>query len=67
MEILNGVNLASEEEEEKYKKLIVKLYNNLAVCYNLQSRPGLACSMSRQALYYDRNSIKAYYKYYIKI
>lgn len=42
--MLHKCHLADEEEEIKQQKLLVKLYINLAVCYNITKQPLKACT-----------------------
>ncbi|CAH3840407.1 unnamed protein product [Pieris brassicae] len=41
--MLHKCHLADEDEEIQQQKLLVKLYTNLAICYNLTKQPLKAC------------------------
>ncbi|CAG4968717.1 unnamed protein product [Colias eurytheme] len=41
--MLHRCRLADEDEEEIQKKLLIKLYTNLAICYNLTKQPYKVC------------------------
>lgn len=42
--MLHRCRLADEEEEKVQEKLLIKLYINLAVCYNKVNKPLMACT-----------------------
>ncbi|XP_038209533.1 inactive peptidyl-prolyl cis-trans isomerase shutdown-like isoform X1 [Zerene cesonia] len=41
--MLHRCRLADESEEEIQKKLLIKIYTNLAICYNITKQPYKAC------------------------
>ncbi|XP_049864831.1 inactive peptidyl-prolyl cis-trans isomerase shutdown-like [Pectinophora gossypiella] len=41
--MLHKCRLADENEEQKQEKMLLKLYTNLAVCYNIIKQPQKAC------------------------
>ncbi|CAB0002623.1 unnamed protein product, partial [Nesidiocoris tenuis] len=53
--LLLPCSLNNDEEEFKYKKLLMKLYTNLAICYNHQSyrKPEMVCVMFQKARILD--------------
>ncbi|XP_043267445.1 inactive peptidyl-prolyl cis-trans isomerase FKBP6 [Venturia canescens] len=42
-EMLEKVPLENDEEEEEMKRLISRVYGNLAICYNKEDKPRQAC------------------------
>jgi Tfp pilus assembly protein PilF len=60
--ILEKCSLKDEEEEAKQQHMLLKLYINLAVCYNKRKVPNKACTMCRSALYIQPRNAKALFK-----
>lgn len=46
--IVEEAHLATVEEEEKVKEVLVKMYLNVTICYNKMNKPAKACLMIRQ-------------------
>ncbi|PNF42776.1 hypothetical protein B7P43_G13622 [Cryptotermes secundus] len=61
--ILENCHLKDEEEEAKQQNMLLKLYINLAVCYNKQKVPRLACVMCRNALVIQPRNVKALFNF----
>jgi FK506-binding protein 6 len=57
--ILENCHLQDGEDEAKQQSMLLKLYINLAVCYNKQKEPKRACVMCRHALYIQPRNAKA--------
>ena len=60
--VLENYHLQDGEEEAKQQHMLLKLYINLAVCYNKQKEPKKACVMCKQALYIEPRNAKAFFK-----
>ncbi|XP_069692399.1 inactive peptidyl-prolyl cis-trans isomerase FKBP6-like isoform X2 [Periplaneta americana] len=61
--MLEKIRLKNEEEEIKQQNLLLKLYINLAVCYNKQKNSRLACVMSKHALRIQPKNPKALFNF----
>jgi FK506-binding protein 6 len=48
IEKLENVHLKNDEEENKQKKLLIRMYQNICVCYNKLGKPEKTCVMIRQ-------------------
>ncbi|CAD7012068.1 inactive peptidyl-prolyl cis-trans isomerase shutdown [Ceratitis capitata] len=46
--MLNSCHLANEQEEKEQAAFLLKLYTNLAVCYNKTNTPAKACIMCKE-------------------
>lgn len=57
--ILENCHMQDGEDEAKQQHMLLKLYINLAVCYNKQKEPKKACVMCRLALYIQPRNAKA--------
>jgi len=61
--MLENCHLKDEEDEAKHQHMLLKLYINLAVCYNKQNEPKKACVMCRHALYIQPRNAKALFNF----
>jgi hypothetical protein len=48
--MLEKAHLKNEEEEQMHQKQLLKLYLNLATCYNKQGKPKYCISWCKRAL-----------------
>ena len=66
--ILNSIRLYSDEEEAKQKKLLMKAYVNLCICYNKPDyrQPVRVCAAASEAMRYcpelAKKNAKLHYK-----
>jgi hypothetical protein len=60
--LLEKCHLEDEKDEGKQQHMLLKLYLNLAVCYNKQKASRKACVMCRSALDIQPRNAKALFK-----
>ena len=60
--LLENRRLKNDEEEAKWKSLLVKLYLNVSLCNLRLRKPKVAISHSRNALSLDSKSVKAIFR-----
>jgi FK506-binding protein 6 len=60
--LLEKCRLKDEEDEVRQQRMLLKLYINLAVCYNKQKTSRRACIMCRNALDIQPRNAKALFK-----
>jgi hypothetical protein len=60
--LLENCHLKNEEDESKQQHILLKLYINLAVCYNKQKNSRKACVMCNSALDIQPRNAKALFK-----
>lgn len=60
--ILEKRRLKDEEEEQKWKTLLVKLYLNQSLCSIRMKRPKLAIVLCRSVLDLDEKNVKAIFR-----
>lgn len=60
---LQDAHLQDEEEEKKQKELLIKMYQNVSVCYNKVNKPEKTCVMIRELEHLTsiKNNVKALY------
>ncbi|XP_075212743.1 inactive peptidyl-prolyl cis-trans isomerase shutdown [Lycorma delicatula] len=58
VDILLSCRLKDDEEEAGQKKMLLKLYTNLCVCYNKVRHPQRVCDMAKEAFYVDEPNAK---------
>ena len=60
--LLEEKRLKNEEEEKKWKAVLLKLYLNQSLCSLRLGRPKLAITQCRKVLDFDPNNVKAYFR-----
>jgi tetratricopeptide (TPR) repeat protein len=59
----NCEKIKNAEDSKRQQKHLLKLYQNLAVCYNYINEPQQACKMCQEALKIDPGSSKALFQW----
>lgn len=54
--LLETCHLANIEEQEQQQKLLLRIYTNLAICYNKENQPKKACCMCNEIYNMVRNT-----------
>ncbi|XP_023297605.2 inactive peptidyl-prolyl cis-trans isomerase shutdown-like [Lucilia cuprina] len=64
VDILKFCRLANDQEEKEQSSFLIKLYTNLAVCYNKINAPGKTCLMCKEIreLTHNKPSCKALFQ-----
>ncbi|XP_037813820.1 inactive peptidyl-prolyl cis-trans isomerase shutdown-like [Lucilia sericata] len=64
VDILKFCRLANDQEEKEQSSFLIKLYTNLAVCYNKTNAPGKTCLMCKEIreLTHNKPSCKALFQ-----
>ena len=60
--LLEEKRLKNEEEEQKWKAVLLKLYLNQSLCSLRLGRPKLAITQCRKVLDFDPKNVKAYFR-----
>ena len=60
--LLEEKRLKNEQEEEKWKAVLLKLYLNQSLCSLRQGKPKLAITQCRKVIDFDQKNVKAYFR-----
>lgn len=62
VKLLENRRLKDEEEEAKWKKILIKLYLNMSLCYLRMHKPKPAITNCRNVLDLDEKNVKATFR-----